>query len=151
MDYEISDETLAVLPLEGNKCRVVEHDNEYYIEAKTFQVIEHSCEYFGSSYSGRHNGTKKLTGLKYKSPILIEESTKLIMFPTHSPRNEDCIWLSLNNISKCYKGKLPNTTIVEFNNGDKLELKVSYSIINNQILRGTRLKVLIDERIKKLK
>ncbi len=151
MDYEINEETIAILPMEGNKCRAIEKDNEYFIDTKSFEVIEHSCEYFGSSYSGRQNGTKKLTGLKYKSPILVEESTRLIVFPTHSPRNEECIWLVLGKINKCYPSKLPHMSIVEFSNGDKLELNVSYQIINNQILRATRLKVLIEERLKKIK
>lgn len=150
MNYEINEETLAILPLEGNKCRAVEKENEYYIESKSFSVVEHSCEYFGSSYSGRHNGTKKLTGLKYKSPILVEESTRLIVFPTHSPRNEECIWLVLNKIKKCYPSKITNMSIIEFISGDKLEIDVSYQIINNQILRATRLKVLIEERLKLL-
>lgn len=151
MEYEINEETLAILPLPNNRCRVIEEENECFIESKSFDVIEHSCEYFGSSYRGRHNGTKKITGLRYKTPIIIEESTRLIMIPTHSSRNKECIWISLNKISKCTKGKVPNTSIIEFKTGDKLEVNISHNIINNQILRATRLQVLINDRLRELK
>ena len=151
MNYEVNKSTLAIMPIENNKCRVVEKDNEYYIPMNTFEVIEHSCEYFGSSYKGRYTGTNVITGSKYKTPILIEESEELIFFPTHSPRKKECIWISLDNIRKYYKGKFPNTTIIEFKTNDKLEVNVSYNIINNQILKSTRLKLLIKERLEKNK
>ena len=61
-------------------------------------IIKRSCEYFGSSYNGRHEGTKKLIGISHKAPIIIEESKNLIYFPTSSPRLLDCVWIGLNNI-----------------------------------------------------
>ena len=60
-------------------------------------IIENSCEYFGSSYLGRHEGTKKLIGITHKAPIIIEESKNLIYFPTTSPRLTDCVWIKYIN------------------------------------------------------
>lgn len=150
MDYEINKKTLAILPLTENKCRVIEDENEYYIPNNTFQVIEHSCEYFGSSYLGRFKGANTLTGINYKTPILVEESNELIFFPTHSPRKKECMWISLNLIKGYYPNNIPNSTIIEFKTNDKLEVNVSYNVINNQILKATRLKMLIQERKEKV-
>ncbi len=105
MNYEINKNTLAIIPIENKKSKVIEKSNEYIISKNSFQVVEHSCKYFGSSYAGRHKGTKELTGITHKSPIIIEESSKLIFFPTTSPLRDDCIWVSLNNIKKLFPGK----------------------------------------------
>lgn len=148
MNYEINNKTLAVLPLSENKCRVVEAENEYYIPLNTFEVIEHSCKYFGSSYLGRFQGSNSLIGIKYKTPIIIEETEDVIFFPTHSPKNKECMWISLSSIKKYYPNNIPNSTIIEFKTNDKLELNVSYNVINNQILKATRLKLLIQDRRK---
>ena len=145
MDYEINDETLAVLPISDNKCRVVENSNEYYIDTNSFDVIEHSCEYFGSTFLGRHVGSIKMLGSRYKTPIIIAETDSIIVFPTHSPRNKECIWICLNNINKIYKTN-NDKTVIEFVSGDILELNISYNVVNNQILKATRLKHIIDER-----
>ena len=150
MDYEINKNTLAILPLDENNSKVMETEADYNIESSSFKVIEHSCNYFGSSYSGRHEGTKQLIGISHKSPIVIEESTKMIFFPTTSPLNEDCIWISLDNISKYYKSINPKCSIIEFKNGNKMELNVSIGSLTNQILRATRLKVVLEDRISKI-
>ena len=63
------------------------------------KIIENSCRYFGSSYNGRHIGTKNLTGINYKSPIIIEETKNIIFFPTTSPKQSDCSWISLKYIN----------------------------------------------------
>lgn len=148
-NYEINKDTLAILPLGENNSKVMETEAEYNLNVPSFSVIEHSCSYFGSSYKGRHEGTKELLGITHKAPIVIEESSKMIFFPTASPINGDCIWLSLDNISKYYKSINPKCSIIEFKNGFKVELAVSIGSLSNQILRATRLRVVLEDRINK--
>lgn len=145
MNYEINKETQVLLP-EGNKTKIIETDNEYIIDNSIFNVIEHSCQYFGSTYEGRKIGTKKLLGITHKSPIIIEESNKIIFFPTTSPDREDCIWINLSKI-KSYKKNNNNSSLIIFDNSDELELEVSIGSLTNQILRATRLKYVLEERI----
>ena len=109
-------------------------------------ILEHSCEYFGSSFEGRKEGTKKLLGITHKSPIIIEESRKIIFFPTTSPEKEDCVWINLDKIDTYYK-KDSKTSTIKFKNGDIIDLNLSIGSLNNQILRATRLKFVLDERI----
>lgn len=148
MDYEVNYDTQVILPVEGSKAKIIESENEYVINNSVQEVLEHSCEYFGSSFEGRKEGTKKMLGITHKSPIIIEESQKMIFFPTTSPERLDCIWINLEKIEKYYKINNKRSAIV-FKNGDKLEFDVSYGSLSNQILRATRLKFVLDERTSK--
>lgn len=146
MNYEINKDTLLLMSKENDKTRIIEKNTEYIVPHETFEVIEHSCEYFGSTYEGRHIGTKNLLGITHKSPIIVEESNNIIFFPTTSPRLKECVWISLNNILSYKQGKTPKSTIIEFKNGKKIEVKVSVGSINNQILRASRLDSIIRDR-----
>lgn len=146
-DYEINAATMAILPYDFEKSKIIEQESEFIINKKPYEIIENSCQYFGSSYYGRKIGTEKLIGITHKSPIIIEESRKIIFFPTSSPRISDCCWISLNSINDYYKNGI--NTIILFNTGYKLELDISYHSIDNQILRSARLESVLGKRIKK--
>jgi len=141
MNYEICEDTLAILPLDIGKARVIETHGELIINKTPMEIIEESCLYFGSSYDGRHTATKYLLGISYKSPIIIEESRNIIFFPTNSPRQQDCCWISLKNIID-YKRR-HNNSIIYFDNGKNIQLNISYGSLDNQVLRATRLESVI--------
>lgn len=146
MDYEITFDTQVILPVENNSSRIIENNESYVINVPPMQVLEHSCEYFGSSFNGRKEGTKKLLGITHKSPIIVEESRKIIFFPTTSPDRIDCIWINLEKVNKYYKSS-SKKSIIEFKNGDIIEFDVSIGSLTNQIMRASRLKYILEERI----
>lgn len=143
-EYEINSDTLAIVSIDKNVSKIIEMDNIFYVNNSAMEIINDSCKYFGSSYNGRFEGTKKLTGISYKSPIIIEETRNIIFFPTSSPRMNDCNWISLNNILNYTKND--KKTILVFSNGYNLELDISFNIMENQILRATRLDSIIRKR-----
>jgi len=136
-DYEINDDTLAIIPLDEYKSKIIEKTRTFIVNQTPMKIIDNSCQYFGSSYQGRFLGTKNLIGISHKAPIIIEESKEIIFFPTSSPRLYSCAWISLNNLQN-YKRNNKNTLII-FNNGHLLNLKISYGMLDNQVLRATRL------------
>lgn len=146
MDYEITFDTQVILPVENNSSRIIENNESYVINVPPMQVLEHSCEYFGSSFNGRKEGTKKLLGITHKSPIIVEESRKIIFFPTTSPDRIDCVWINLEKVNKYYKSS-SKKSIIEFKNGDIIEFDVSIGFLTNQIMRASRLKYILEERI----
>ncbi|NLC47804.1 MAG: hypothetical protein GX758_00385 [Tenericutes bacterium] len=148
MNYEITYDTQLILPIDKNTSKVIDNGNEYIINSSALSVLEHSCEYFGSSYEGRKEGTKKLLGITHKSPIIVEESRKIIFFPTKSPESDLCIWINLEKIDKYYLVNEKKSAIL-FKNGDILEFDISIGSLTNQILRATRLKFVIEERMEK--
>ena len=148
MNYEITYDTEMIIPLSDNKSKIIEIDDEYVIEKNTLKILEHSCEYFGSSLEGRKEGTKKILGITHKSPIIVEESRKIIFFPTTSPERKDCAWINLEKIDKYYKVDKKTSSIV-FKCGKVVNLNISYGSLTNQILRATRLKFILEDRINK--
>lgn len=143
-EYEINSETFAIIAIDQTMSKVIEKNNVFYVKISAMDIIDNSCKFFGSSYLGRFEGTKNLTGISYKSPIIIEESRNIIFFPTTSPRINGCNWISLNNISEYTKNKSKTNLI--FSNGYNLEIDISYNIIENQILRATRLDSILRKR-----
>lgn len=143
-EYEINDATLALISIDEELTTVYEDDKIFNVSKGANEIMEDSCAYFGSSLAGRQHGTNKLIGVTHKSPIIVEESREIIFFPTCSPRLAKCSWLSLNNIERYYSdGK---KVVIEFKNDQKLVLNLSYGIIDNQILRATRLESVLRGR-----
>lgn len=141
--YEINDETLALIALK-NKTEVFEENNHFFVDKNANEIMEESCAYFGSSLIGRQKGTEKLIGISYKAPIIVEESKEIIFFPTSSPRKEECSWISLNKINRYFRTS--DKMVIEFKNGNKVVLDLSFGILDNQVLRATRLESVLRSR-----
>ena len=56
-DYEINDETLAIIPDDIWNSIVVEDNCDYVVSGKPLEIVDYSCKYFGSSYPGRKEGS----------------------------------------------------------------------------------------------
>lgn len=144
-DYEISSATLAIVPLGEEVSKVYEEEDEYIIQKSANSIIKDNCEFYGSSYEGRCIGTKSLTGIKTKFPIIIEESRNIIFFPTSSTRTKQSTWIALNKIKEISKKEHQNSEIL-FKNQDTLDLDISVNSLENQIVRATMLKSKLYER-----
>ncbi len=142
--YEINNETLAVIPKNETTSFIYEKDRKILVNQSVDEIMEESCEYFGSSLKGRQSGTTALTGITHKVPIIVEESSNIIFFPTSSPRLKDCCWVALNNIVSYSKEN--NVCKIKFNDGKIIKFDASYGIINNQVLRASRLQMMLDSR-----
>lgn len=145
-NYEINSSTLAIVPITKDVSKVIEEEDIITVHKSTTEIVDDSCKYFGSSYLGRHEGTKSMTGINYKAPIVIEESRDIIFFPTSSPRFNNCYWIALKKVLK-YK-KEDTQTIVVFKNGFELPINISTGSLENQILRSTLLESILHSRRK---
>lgn len=142
--YEINKDTCAVVSVNESVTKVLENEDEYFINKSSYEVMEDSCAYYGSSCEGRVRGTKTILGSNYKVPIIIEESNDIIFFPTEAATNANCIWLALNNI-KSYE-KCNGFTKVIFNSGKEILIKMSISSFETQLLRANRLGSILRKR-----
>ena len=138
-EYEINSGTIAIVPINNNMSKVYEDDIEYVVAKNTNKIIEDNCKFYGSSYKGRCDGTKYLTGIKSKYPIIIEESRNIIFFPTSSIRNNENIWISLNKIKSYNKNNFGSKIV--FENNKNLDLDISIYSLDNQYCRANLLKV----------
>lgn len=144
MDYEINSSTLAIIPIDDKTSKVYEEETKYIIKKSSNSIIKENCEFYGSSYEGRCVGTKSLTGIKTKYPIIIEESRNIIFFPTTSSRTQQSSWIALNKIKK--HSRLNNKSNILFKNDEKIDLDISFYSLDNQICRATILKSKLYER-----
>ncbi len=142
-NYEINNNTVALYAM-GEKTRVYEENDNFIVNKCANEIMEESCMYFGSSLAGRKKGTEKLIGVSYKAPIIVEETKSIIFFPTSSPRLSTCSWIRVSSIERYYYSQ--NQLIVEFKNGEKICLDTTYGIVDNQVLRATRLESILNGR-----
>lgn len=137
-NYEINKGTMCLIQNNDGTTKVYEEESEYIINKNIHKIVDESCKNFGSSLKGRYEGTYKLTGVKYKAPIIVSEYLSIIMIPTGSTRGEICHWISLDSIKNIEKTK-ENKVLIKFYNEKELELNISYFIMQNQLDKATRL------------
>lgn len=143
-DYEINIDTIAIIPVDEYVSKVYEKEEEYIVNRGSNEIIEDNCKFYGSSYKGRCEGTKFLTGIKSKYPIIIEESRNIIFFPTGSIRNSNNCWIALNHI-KTYEKTYFGCNITFINN-KKIPLDISMYSFDNQYYRATMLKSKLNDK-----
>ena len=145
--YEINKTTYALLS-KNNQTEIIDESGKKVINKQKNVILNYSCAYYGSSLKGRLEGSKAALGSKYKLPIIVEETQEIIFFPTSSPDNEDCCWISLNNIVN-YEQNFKNVTVI-FKNNTKINLNISYESFENQYLRASKLLLILKNRKNKL-
>lgn len=145
IDYEINEDTYAVISTEVGKTKIIEKNYEITIDGDAYKVMDDSCKYYGSSYMGRVEGAKKILNCSYKLPILVEESSVLVFFPTKSSLLDDCCWINLNSIRNIEK--VDNKTKITFKNKKEMIFNVSKLSIENQIYKSSKLESTIFKRI----
>lgn len=147
-DYLINRFTMAILPDEENKfcSEVLEYEQEIFVEKRPMDVIDQSCRYFGSSYSGRKTGTKDLMKVTHKPPIVIDPANSIYFFPTTSSTKAHCAWIS-HGFVKEYSATKEDNTNITFTNGKQIIVPVSVGSFENQLLRTAQLRTIISTRI----
>ncbi|WP_226644772.1 competence protein ComK [Mesobacillus subterraneus] len=149
-EYEINPFTMIIIPEEyGSRIysRVIELEEEYLSPFRPIDVVKKSCKYFGSSYEGRKEGTKQLTGITHKTPIIIDPISSIYFMPTSSPTKQDCIWVSHEHVL-FHKKVDAHSTQVTFRNKKTLILPVSHHSFENQLLRTSLLRTKFLQRMK---
>lgn len=144
-EYEFNKGTLAIIPNGKESSLIYEDESRYIIEDNPLNIMEGSCKYFGSTFDGRIQGAKDILEAEYKVPIIIEDSNNLVVFPTSSPRSNDCCWISLNRVDNIYRIDNDNTKIV-FDNEREIIVPCSFRSIENQFSRASRLKTVLHKR-----
>lgn len=142
--YEINDSTLAIIPFDSKNTKIIEMGDEYVVKETPYEIMEHSCRYFGSSLEGRMLGSKDILGSVYKTPVIVEETQKLIFFPTEAIQSDSVGWISYKNIRNVEK--YDKMTKIVFNNGEFIVIKCPYFSVKNQIFRCNMLEAVSNNR-----
>lgn len=143
ISYVINRKTLAVVALNEKQSIVYEVGRQMVIDKLPLQIVMKSCQVFGSTFRGRTEGTKRLTGYRYKMPIVVQDYDELIIFPTKSPTVNSNDWICLKRINHFYPNYAKNTTFVKFDNGLLLEFAVSFPSFQTQYMKASYLSAII--------
>ena len=143
-EYEINEDTMAIIPMSYYQTLVKEVEKEIIVDKNAYEIMEDSCEYYGSTYKGRLTAAKKMLNSCYKLPILIEESENIIFFPTKSSLLEDCCWINYNFIKK-YEKNGKKIKLV-FKNNEEIDVDMSKLSLENQISRSSMLELISRKR-----
>lgn len=148
-NYEINEDTYAIIGEDVGKTKIIEKDNDYVIREDAYKIMDENCKYYGSSYYGRVESSKSILNCSYKLPVLVEESTCLIFFPIKSTLLDDCTWINLNSIKSIEK--VDNQTKIIFTNGREIVFDISKLSLENQIYKSSKLETTIFKRINAIK
>ncbi len=141
--------TMALFPLfydEHIWTKVLEEDGEIIVKKSPIEMMEQSCLYYGASLKGRREGTKHMIGISHKAPIAVEPANEIFFFPTISPNDPQCIWLSHLHIRHHEHIQLGKTRVI-FSNGMDMTLCISHHSFVNQLHRTAQLRTKMNERI----
>ena len=144
-NYAINYHTRAVLPYKLANgviySKIYEQNNVFLCKHSPLMIVKNTCSYLGSSYEGRREGTRRLMTYYHKVPIVIDPYNSVYFFPTHSPRNQNCAWISLHHILDIKKIEASKVRIT-FQNSQKIEIGISIYSLRNQIMRTNSYKTL---------
>jgi len=147
-EYEANPYTMAFLPLKVESklhSIVIETEREMIVPVKPMDLVNRSCQYFGSSFKGRKEGTRELMGITHKPPIIVDPVNEIFLFPTASPSNEVCAWLSHSHILRHYTSG--TMTYVEFKNKKRISIDISKGSFENQLYHTAQLRTIITSRM----
>ena len=106
------------------------YGNTYLIDDLS-QYINDLAIFYGSDLRGRNLAMAKITGIKYKLPLLISNKAKIYYLKTRNLMAEDCVLINYYWFDH-YKA-LKNMTELYFRNGYKIVIDVDYRIIKRQV------------------
>ncbi|GAA5416683.1 competence transcription factor [Paraliobacillus ryukyuensis] len=149
-NYEVNPVTVAIIAekVDGYYVsHVIESNGQSsYVRQAPVQLIDFACKYFGSSLKGRQEGARTILNVKHKVPISIDPSSGMYFFPTASPQQPFCSWISHSFVYDLQRTPQNRTKII-FRNGKTIVLDVSYGSMLNQLQRTAQFRYLLEERI----
>lgn len=139
LNYVINSKTLAILPYGTRKSIVIENNDQVIVNKSPIGIIRQNCILYGSCIEEKWKKTELLTGIVYKSPVMISYHKKLILFPTVSPRLRECVWISPFAIKSHKFDHKKSMSCIEFLCGKTIYVTSTTRIIDNQILRASKI------------
>lgn len=136
MEYVINDRLLCFTQdiNDKNSILVVEKNRKMTLKGNSFRFLKKCCYCYGHSYNIQRQFIIDHFNYYIKTPIILSEYNKIILFPTASPESNDCIWIAYNNIDR-YVEVDKKYTEIYFKGGKILKIKASYTTIDNQITK----------------
>lgn len=152
-EYQINPLTMLVLP-KTYGCKtyslVFEVHKTFLCPVPPKNIIQTSCKFYGVSYEGRVAGTKQIIGKINKAPLTIDSRHSIYFFPTKSPQNSSCMWVSNQHVEK-FSPINSKTINITFLNKLEYEVPMSSNSFESQKMRTFMLRMELLKRIEEAK
>ncbi|MCD5324115.1 MULTISPECIES: competence protein ComK [Pontibacillus] len=138
----ITKDTLAVLPVyhEWYQARIIDRFKaDVYLTETPSKVIDLACLYWMSSPSAMRRSINVLLNCHKKLPVAIQPELNIFACPTASPEQFGCMWIFPWHIAD--KGGDKSSSYVIFHNGTRIDLPVSFYVLQKQIQRTCEIMV----------
>ncbi|GGL59661.1 competence protein ComK [Sporolactobacillus putidus] len=147
--YVICQKTMALLPYDSPdgslQTWVIEEERILSVPQPPFQVLYHSCGYFGSTFSGRKKGAVSM-GYKSMPPICVSSELGLYFFPLMSETRRECVWLSHTHI-RDWKKFDEKHVLVYLMNGRMIPVPVQLNVFKSKLMRAAQYRYQLCERV----
>lgn len=91
-------------------------------------------ECFGASIASRKLNVKRAHNIKRLVPIIIDDTHDFVMFPLHSCKYNNAIWLNLRHVMKFIPTE--SGTMITFRTGDTMHTHVESKVCEKQYRRA---------------
>jgi competence protein ComK len=110
--------------------------NVNWIFVQTLEILEYSIKKVGYNLKGAMETSREANGSKM-CPIMVNLLQKLVVFPTHSAKHVETMWLNPDQIQRTYGSKLiKRKTNIEFKNGLIISVDSRLSFFNDKLKRA---------------
>ncbi len=144
MEYVINNKTNYLI-YDNNNTIINESSTEIVFFGNNLRsILDTSCKYYGSSLKGRIIGARNIIKSRYRMPVIISERANLIFFPINGKKIGEELWFNFNAVKNYEKdGEFVKVTFVT---DEVKRFMISYTIFNNQMLKCSRLLVILMNR-----
>ncbi|MCL1632516.1 competence protein ComK [Sporolactobacillus sp. CPB3-1] len=150
--YIIRPETMALLPYQFADGHlgtlVVEEGGEVYAAGLPKAIVERSCGYYGSSYTGRKKCAREM-GYKSMPPICVCGELGIIFVASMTERSDYCAWLAFSHVLQWHEIGKHGTVSVSLTCDKKIELPMSPGPFSGRMMRAMQYRHQLRERISK--
>ena len=142
-NYIVNGSTMALIYEEGHTV-VYEIETSFIVNKTPLDIIRESCLYYGSSLDGRVSASRNMLNCNYKLPIIVEEVGNLVFFPISSIKNKENSWFALSYVNNILK--FDNKSIIKLDCGVSLNVNSSKFSLETQMLKASRLLLILNQR-----
>jgi competence protein ComK len=125
----------------GKLCTLVkEKDSSFLVDQSPIEILSYSIQCIGFDLRGALATSKWILGDDIlMHPIMVNPILKICMFPNKSMKQYDTIWFNPFYIIRTSGGR-NRTTIVEFQNGQKMTVNSQLSSFNHKLQTAEQLR-----------
>lgn len=138
--YIVNPHTLAIFPAREIEYQAIvwEGEQTYKVNKTPLEIIKESCLVYWSTFDAKRKAVAERLGFINKTPIPVITDLPLIVFPTTSFKDADCVWMISNHVLT-YQQVAEHKIIVHFNNERDTYLDLNDYKFHNQMVRSLML------------